>query len=636
MVVLVGLAGQVPIDQVSRKSTRYDVMRQFADYLRLPPDIFPMTSLGCGPHLCLPYLKKGLDANLKGPFVYRIVDQLLSLDDLRHSSPETLDYVFHQSVTDLMATSDPLSSEVLPLILAVKCATLNLRQVTSTQLDILLGPSKDERRELVVAVNREIKKVFSSEGGGISAAKQRVIEEVRECGAEPSLSFQCERNGTITITKEGLVQSDSVIPYSSLVNVTFSFKQHSILLDTHSNSTQQSKMELVLGNRNQQESFLTLMDIAYKRAIPGDLVIDHKVSDDVVLETLLYHDPRFICPDGIHNYTLAGLPPVVRRVEDSKEAERILRFPGNERKFLVVVTENNVSKEFSKLLKQFHLFLSVGEKVLEKKILVMSGKYHIDKHQSYLSLAKLFSRIEITEKTGAVRKLEDNFITEADIEQFHLAEMVAKTKGECNLTSVCVTLDPSSVSHHYLYTVHRGAIVLPHRRVRVTRIVAHNKDYRRIIQVPLIEHVKELMLRDLSCDHIVGILGAMRDGDLTCLVEEECGIPLDRHIGTMTPSQLEPVHLFQFGLQICRGIKYLHSLNITHGLPALHNAILTPSGLVKLGFVGILPKLMKKRDIHNGLVLKEYGEVTEMAHTARWLHRAMVVSSIPWCREVDR
>ena len=626
-----------------RKATRFHMLCALANNIRMPPKMFQYCTLFSGQNFCLPYSKKSYDTHLKGTCYLRFVMQLLHLKDLSKQHPEVFNYIYFQALHHFHASYSPSDhKDIACTNIALKLASLGITTITVATMEYLLSSLGYKN----IAAENVLERVSSCLVECHKDSIQMKCKLIRQIQSLDAWSPCCYDYGTekerfiVSISQSALhfTSPQKDIPLSQLDKVQFSFKHHIATLLVDNN-----KIELNLLSRSSIESFLTILDMAYKGISPGNMLLDHKLSDDLHVESLVYHDPEFTdntaCDTGgpIFNYSLVEGCCMVMRVPDKAEVEKILRFPGNEEKFLV--TENFVIREHEKLFNQYYFFFLIGERFLVRTIVVVGGRFKIDQQQGYLSLFKLFAQIELMDKKGAVKKKREfvDYIKHEDIKHIAQHNHLYSTKGEPTLSPLNLYLSPVPTSSHYLYQVNSGSF---HKRdmgcqkVSVTQFISHNQDFGSFILVPIIEHIKSLHTRGIQHENLVEYLGVYRLNHLPCLVEAEYGDLLSRHLHLNECSTPE---LYGFGKQIVTGLSYLHSNNIVHGFPALHNARIC-NGLLKLTFVGILPQLVKRRDVYNSLLIRDYlsHPAGRQGHPARWLHRSMIFSNAPWNIEIDR
>ena len=628
-----------------RKATRFEVLCGLANNLRVPPELFKLGSLYCNENYCLPYSRKNPDAHMKGTFYYRFPTCLLSIEDIAHQSSEILNYIYLQSADDLKnSDSHPGNLENIALVMAVQVSELGIVQTSETLLNRLLpvlGYPSVSLRDIVQTFSKCLQRCCND----ITAEKVKLINNM-SLNSRRSFVFDCSSNGqqiNAEVTKSSLQVNGSEIPLTQIDKVQFNFKHHSALVFT----TKNSRIELTFNSRTSLESFLTLIDIAYKTACPGNFLIDHKLSDDFHSESLVYHDPDYVIPVPSEektrapqfNYSLVDNCSLVRKIEDKNEAEAILRFPGNESKFLV--TDNFMVKEPAKILNQYYFFMVVGDgdRFMSKRtIAVMGGRFKVDEQHGYLSLFKLFAQIELIDKKGAVKKKRE-FVDNVTCEDMmHISEQkfVYSTKREPTLSPLNVALTTCPSSQHYLYTRYSGVLHSPKsiKPISVTQFITHNSNYGSSILVPLIEHVKNLQINKVKHDNVAEFLGVYRVNHMPCIAEETFSCLLNVRLSLV---QYSCQQLYHLGKQIVSGLLYLHEKKIVHGFPAMHNISICQNEIVKLRFVGILPELIKRRDVYNPLLLRDYlPHISSFGHPARWLHRSMIFSNAPWNIEVDR
>ena len=650
------LQGKTPVNlyngstlRFPRKCTRFEQMSIIANNLRVSPELFKFSTLFCNNSYCLPYSKKQTDSHAKGTIYYRFVTDFLDLEDIAHKCPEVFNYLYLQAVQDFKTLSGPLENkEIFSQIVALKLATLGICSVSVVLLHrtlSLLGLKTLIASDFVEYVSKSLNNCKVN----IISVKCDLIRIINSLNSWPSCVYDCTINNSaavMEITSSSLIftkSSSEVIKLRQIDKVQFNFKVCSATLLFVENAA--SKVELNLLTRTKLESFLTILDMAFKVSCPGDQILDHKLADDFNTESLVYHDPDFVVQisnedgetESHFNYSLVDKCDLVIKINDKAEAEKIICFPGNETKFLV--TDNFLAKEHSKIVSQYFLFLFFGDRLISHRISMIGGRYKIDEQQGYLSLYKMFSKITLMDKKagcGQRQKFIDR-ITSEDLMRLSDYNIIHCSKGEAIFSPVNVALEPLSLSTHYLYTLHKGVLHTPSgilRPVHVTQLITHNSDYRSFILGPLIANVKNIQSRRITHENLMDVLGVYRFNHMPCVVEERYGIPLDLHVSA---SHFSVELLHGLGKQIVCGLLYLHKSKIIHGFPALHN-IKIVNQHVKLGFTGILPELVKCRDVYNSLLLRDYITVDSQSckHPARWLHRSMIVSNAPWNVEVDR
>ena len=633
-----------------RKATRFELLCELAKDVRVSPNLFKFGTLFCNQSYCLPYSKKNPDAHIKGSFHYRFPTPLLNVEDIVHQCPEAFNYIYLQSVDDLKTNDGSL--ENIARVLAVKLSELGISDVSEVMVNYLLpvlGFASVSVGEIMELVSESLLKCSEN----LPAVKCKLIKNVTEQNRKRCI-FDCSTDATqhirAEITKSSLLLSDYEIILTNIDKVQFNFKHHSATIVTAPNS----RHELTFSSRTSVESFLTLLDMAYKITSPGNLILDHKLSDDFHSESLIYHDPEFVIAKTAEdrnkhpqfNYSLVDQCSYVMKIENADEAEQILRSPGNESKFLV--TDNFLVKEPVKILSQYYFFMVIGDRFRSRRIEVKEGgRFKIDNQHGYLSLIKLFNQINFMDKTDAVKKkmeLKDP-VTCEDLMQIAEHKSIYNTKREPTLSPMNVALSPNPSSYHYLYIRHTGVLHSPKsvRPVSVTQFVTHNMNYGSSILVPLIEHIKGLHTNGISHQNLAEFVGVYRVNQMPCIVEESFSTLLNVRL-SMFHHSVEQLYLL--GKQIVAGILYLHEKRIVHGFPVMHNISICQKGIVKLRFVGILPELIKRRDVYNPLLLREYlphlphqphlPHLASYGHPARWLHRSMIFSNAPWNIEVDR
>ena len=637
-----------------RKRTRFEQMSRIANNLRVSPELFKYSALFCSDSFYLPYSKKHIDSHVKGTFYYRFVSNLLDLEDTAHHCPEVFSYIYHQAVHDFISISSPFENkQVFCQIVAVKLAVLGVFHVSVSLLDHVFNIMSFKTLNVDDFVE-DVTKSLSICKRSITSVKCDLIRRINEINSWIGRVYDCILHNApasieITRTELKFTNSDSEViinvKLSKIDKVQFNFKQFSAVVSLTENSPNRTELNLL--SRSNLESFLTVLDIAYKVECPGDQILDHKLADDLNTESLVYHDPEFIVQSSRDdkeavshfNYSLVDRCSMVLKVEDKTEAERILRFSGNRTKFLV--TKPFLPKEHSKVLNQYLFFIILGDRFIASKIDVKGGRFKIDDQQQYLSLIKLFNQIKLMDKKGGVGQKHEfvDHITEENVMKLSEYNTIynSKLKGEPSFSSLNVELTPLPLDSHYLYTHHHGVLHAPQGKtisVTVTQFITHNTDYGSYILLPLITQMKSMRTHGVYHENLVKILGVYRVNYLPCVVEERFGVPLNFHVRTKEHSVKQ---LYEFGKQIVAGLLYLHEKRIIHGYPALHNIHIVNKH-VKLGFIGILPELVKCRDVYNSLLLRDYvpSECPSFTHPARWLHRSMIFSNAPWNIEIDR
>ncbi|KAL5257947.1 hypothetical protein ACHWQZ_G012784 [Mnemiopsis leidyi] len=566
-----------------------------------------------------------------------------SLEDIAHQSAEILNYIYLQSTDDLKNSDNHTGkTENIARVMAVQVSELGIVEASESFLNKILpvsGYPSVSVREIVQPFSKCLLRCCKD----VSAEKLKLINSMTEKNRRLFV-FNCSSESkqlNVEVTKSALIVDGSDIPLTQIDKVQFNFKHHSAVVFTNRNS----RIELSFNSRTSLESFLTLLDIAYKIASPGNFVLDHKLSDGFHSESLVYHDPEYVIPvqadqktRSPFNYSLVDHCSLVRKIENEAEAESILRFPGNESKFLV--TDNYLVKEPAKIVNQYYFYMVIEDSLISRTVAVIGGRFQVDAKRGYLSLFKLFTQIESSylDKKEDVKKkwrFVDN-VTCEDIMYISEQKFVYGTKREPTLSPVNVALTTCPTSHHYLYTRYSGVLHSPKsiKPISVTQFITHNLNYGSSILVPLIEHVKNLQINKVKHENVAEFVGVYRVNHMPCIVEDAFSCLLNVRLSSVQYSSQELYHL---GKQIVSGLRYLHERKIVHGFPAMHNISICPNEKVKLRFVGILPELIKRRDVYNPLLLRDYlPHVSSFGHPARWLHRSMIFSNAPWNIEVDR
>lgn len=634
----------------ARKATRFDILCLIANHLRTSPELFKYAALFSKSErcYCLSYSKKNLETNMKGVFYYRFVAELMNLEDVSFQCPEVFNYIYLQAVDDLR--SDFTFSEngtIYSYMITIKLVSLGFsvaNESTVVYTMQILGLKHTSNTEVIENVTKLIPKCLKN----LVTFKLEFIKLVQ--GLSPSAcTFQCDTDKqacTAEVTRSDLRCEGYNLPLEQMDRVTFSFKHHVASVFTQENARFK---ELVFSSKPVFESFLTILDMSYKTKCPGNLILDHKLTDDFNFNSLVYHDHNYTIPhpDNEHkklfNYSLVDNCSLVVKIKDKSEAEKILRFPGNKEKFLVV--DNFLEKEAVKCIMQYYFFILISDRLVIKPIVVgdSDGRFKIDDVQKYLTLYKLFTQITIMEKIGDVKEKRkralDVNISKEDIMRIAEHEHIynVKSRGEPSLSALNIAITSAPQSINYLYAGFKGVLHSPDsiKRVSVTQFITHDIEYGNFILCPIVEHIKGLRVRGISHPNVCEIVGVFKNRHRPCLVEEDYEFLLNHYLSCVNHSIRD---LYSFGRQIVAGIRYLHKNKIVHGFPALHNMSISRNLVVKIKFVGILPELVRRRDVYNTLLSRDYlpQHFVSYGHPARWLHRSMIFSNAPWNIEVDR
>ena len=645
-------------EEFPRKTSRFDILRALANKIRVSPERFKYLTLSskssssrsyCPYAYCLPYARKGVDSLSRGSFHLRLVEPLMHLEDLSRECPETFNYLWHQTINDFVTTCDLTSSsnrDIAVAIVSCKLTELGLREPAVSAMEFVISCLGFTICPGICL--EEINSLRGCRTQDCLTTKLDIIRLIRQLSDWPPFLFLCKvESKTVTVhvgRNEIRFGENDAFSLSDIEKVSFSLKQCEAYI-VREVCGKPVSLYLEFGSKKQLESFLTVLDMAYKILCPGDQILDFKLTYDLNSDSLLYHDPNFVghpAQDGdglpsLFNFSLVEEDLMVMSIQDKKEAESVLRTRGYTSKFLV--SRNFLITEVQKNVYQYQFFFLVGEIFHMRPIVVKGGRYKIDEHPGYLSFSQLFSKIEImNKKDDAMQnlKLKSNYVTSEDIARISQIPQVYSTKGEATLSPLCVAISVFPVSINYLYNTHLGILHcpnLPCKPVEVTHLSVSNasEDFGCFVTSHLIDQIKGILAKNLTHRNVADVLGVYRSEHLPFIVEERFGVPLDTHVKRGHSSNSE---LFDLGRQLACGLLYLHSNKIVHGFPALHNCNIE-EGVVKVRFVGILPALARRKDVYTALSSRD-AQCGKFGHPARWLHRSMIFANAKWTIEVDR
>ena len=633
--------------EIQFRTPRHEILAQLAHCMQIPPTLFKYctvsSSVSPHHHNLLPFLKKGYETSCSGPYHFKILDLFLDHDLLLRQNPNVLNYVYFQYLSHIKSIfKSELHMEFLVIDMAVKLKSLNIgfNQNSCKTVIVMSGWS------LVLNYNT-VKDIFDKyKSFEANELKLAFINMYLGCNnltdENRGYKFVCEveKSKSVAIIRPHLgvyvLEKEKFIPFFQMQQTEISYKMFSVNIVWTENK---QSTRFCFSSKPELENFLVLLDVGFKTELPSQQIINFLASSEYNPNSMVYHNSEYRNTSGVFNYSLVEESEMVLPCIDKKDAEKVLKFVHPQDKFLVTCNSSTNDEKFHK---QYLLYFMIRNSLVRcRSIYGYGGIFKIDDQMNYSSLKDLFSHIELSDKREKQRSKNKEFlqyIKKDDIQNMRFSELVTMSKGEPTMSSVRVSCNPVPKCRNYFHQIYSGHYYDIDGKLNKCSVIKFYQDISQCgsyILNNVIEFVKRADVAKLDHVNVIKLLGVFSVNGVPCILQSPFHTRFLDYI-TALKSPLSTKEKFSYSLQIIAGIGYLHSLQIVHGHAVLHNIIID-SGNLKLSFIGILPQLIKRREVFNPLLSRDLiGEVPTFQHPARWLHRSMVTSVATWTIEVDR
>eukprot|EP00116_Pleurobrachia_bachei_P002373 sb/3462635/ len=546
-------------------------------------------------------------------FVFRVLKPD-NVTDMLHSDPETFNYIYLQSKSDLlriMSSQDAPSNYAPWLISSLSLLILvTLRKLNLPLTDVYLGrcikmfehhnPSfiKENSSQIMKSVRSTVKKdlpvhelqmMFVDKVGDVVCLSVRshnisvkITHPVEE--SYPEATMKMSRECIELAWRKAFIKN---ILYTDIAIVRYIKKRsfEFVLLD-------QCVIEVTMQG-NDLQSCLTFLDFFYRQHTPHKVVLEPSSSFDPY--AVSYNEVNQT-QSASNNYNLLTQSPLLEKQLSVRNGTLILRQLGYRVGWYI----------FAKMQNPSYVPMCIvlnSSKVHVIKIKTGHGLFWVEEKgkskTEYRSLDDLVSQIIILDSKEKLPVKPTQIVTEEIIIDkrrpvLEFDNEIHKLSHHLSIHSI--SLVPSTGDAGPLYATLQGRWLDPEGDFHSVRCFRYSYRSCQDEVARALTRLGELSRLEYAHENILRCHGVALNSTSVFVVYEQFG----HRFGDTFVRNYSHEQLWDFGNQIKSALLFLHDRDITHGFPALCNVYIDPSyTTVKLGKVGFLSSLILTAKPHH-------------------------------------